>query len=97
MKYLVELSHSHLPADYLFSELHLEFGRAPEPTGDPDILKLKLELGAISVLCDYDRNRVWITIDTADPHLYQQICQRIEEMLTRTKHVGNVQWSQIEL
>lgn len=97
MKYLVELAHSHLPADYVLSELHLEFGRAPQPTGDPDILKLKVEYGSISVLCDYDHNRVWITIDTESNEQYEAVCKRIEKMLERTRHVGNLNWSQIEI
>jgi hypothetical protein len=97
MKYLVELAHSHLPADYVLSELHLEFGRAPQPTGDPDILKLKVDSGSIAVLCDYDNNRVWITINTDSETQYTEICARIEKMLNRTRHVGNLKWSQLEI
>ena len=95
MKYLVELSHSHLPADYILSELHLEFGRSPEVTQDPDILKLRLEDGHISVLCDYERNRVWITIHTPDEDHHQKINQRIKELLDRHRMAGKLLWSEI--
>lgn len=97
MKYLVELSHSNLPADYVLSELHLEFGRAPEPTGDPDILKLRLDSGNIFVLCDYEYNRVWITIETDDEPTYHTVCQRIEQLLSHNRHAGIIHWSQIEV
>jgi hypothetical protein len=97
MKYLVELSHSHLPADYILSEMHLEFGRAPQATGDPDILKLRLDNGHILVLCDYDNNRVWITIETPDDRSYHEVCERIEILLARSHRAGKVQWSQIEV
>ncbi|NJL93280.1 MAG: hypothetical protein HC915_05890 [Anaerolineae bacterium] len=97
MKFLVELSHSHFPADYILSELHLEFGRAPELTGDPDILKLRMSDGTIAVLCDYERNRVWITLETDSDQVYRNTCQRIEQLLDRNMLAGKLHWNQIAL
>jgi hypothetical protein len=97
MKYLVELNSPNVPADYIMSELHLEFGRSPEPTGDPDILKLRVESGAVMVLVDYDRNRVWLTIETPDGESSEPIAKRIEGLLDRSKDRGFIEWSQIQI
>ncbi|MFP4321364.1 MAG: hypothetical protein ACLFTK_02825 [Anaerolineales bacterium] len=97
MKYLVELNSSNVPADYILSELHLEFGRALESTGDADILKLQVDTGAVSVLCDYDNNRVWISIDMPTGENYQSITQRIEHLLDNSRDRGYIEWSQIEI
>jgi|GEM_PF-5691366 len=97
MKYLVELNSSDVPADYILSELHLEFGRSPESTGDPDILRLKIDPNSVMVLCDYDNNRVWLTIETTDDETYQLISKRIESLLDRSQNRGFISWSQITL
>lgn len=97
MKYLVELNSNNVPADFLFSELHLEFGRSPERADDPDILKLRMETGHVAVLCDYDNNRLWITIDVEDDQKYQEVSKRIEKLLEQSKNRGVIEWSQIEI
>lgn len=97
MKYLVELNSADVPADFILSELHLEFGRSPEPTGDPDILKLRVERGAVAVLCDYDNNRLWVTIEAPTGYQYAALSQRIEKLLDRSRDRGYIEWSQIRL
>lgn len=97
MKYLVELNSEDISADYILSELELEFERSPEKTSDPDILKLQVDPGMVSVLCDYDNNRVWLTIEATDKVAYQAISQRIETLLNRSQDKGYVSWSQIEI
>ncbi len=97
IKYLVELNSPNVPADFIMSELHLEFGRSPEPTGDPDILKLRIEDGAVKVLVDYDHNRVWLTIETPDSPTTEKIARRIESLLDRSKDRGHIEWNQVEL
>jgi len=97
MKYLVELNSPNVPADFILSELHLEFGRAPEPTRDPDILKLRVDSSAVAVLVDYDNNRVWITIEAPDDVSYEATSKRIENLLESSKNRGMIAWSQIEI
>jgi hypothetical protein len=97
MKYLVELNSPNVSADYILSELHLEFGRSPEATGDPDILRLKMDEGAVLVLVDYDNNRLWLTIETEDRQHYATISSRIEALLNRSKNRGHIVWSQIQV
>jgi hypothetical protein len=97
MKYLVELNSSDVKADFLLSEMHLEFGRSPESTNDPDILRLNVGEAGVQVLCDYDNNRLWVTIDTASDSSYESIAHRIEGVLNRSKDRGDINWSQIEI
>lgn len=97
MKYLVELNSPNVPADYLLSELHLEFGRSPEPTGDPDILHLRFDDASVHVLTDYDNNRLWITIETDSDQHYGEVSKRIEGLLEQSKNRGLIEWSQIEI
>jgi hypothetical protein len=97
MKYLVELKHSSLPADYLLSELHNEFGSSPRSTNDPDIVYLNGVGGDIKVLVDKDHERVWITIEAESSADYDATSARIERLLDRTRNSGKIEWSQIEL
>jgi hypothetical protein len=97
MKYLVELNSSDVKADFLFSEMQLEFGRSPQSTHDPDILRLNMDEGSVQVLCDYDNNRLWVTIETSTSPRYDTIAQRIEALLNRSKDRGEINWSQIEI
>lgn len=97
MKYLVELNSPNIPADFIMSELHLEFGRSPEPTGDPDILSLRVDEGQVKVLVDYDHNRVWITIETLTGQSYKAVAERVEALLDRSKSRGYIEWNQIEI
>lgn len=97
MKYLVELNSSDVKADFILSELHLEFGRSPEPTGDPDILRLAVDDGSVKVLCDYDHNRVWLTIETVSEEKYSTVSKRIEKVLEQSKNRGFIAWSQTEI
>lgn len=97
MKYLVELNSSDVKADFLLSEMQLEFGRAPELANDPDILRLNMQEGAVQVLSDYDNNRLWVTIETGTGDTYDTIAQRIETVLDRSKNRGEINWSQIEI
>lgn len=96
-RYLVELEHPELSADYILSELHLEFGRAMEPSGDPDIFRLRVEKGAVKVLVDYDHNRVWITIETDTVEHHDELCHRIEVLLNKPRISGKIEWSEVEL
>ncbi|HLA45176.1 MAG TPA: hypothetical protein VJZ27_17145 [Aggregatilineales bacterium] len=97
MKYLVELNSPNVPADFIELELSVEFGRAPEPTEDPDILRLEADDSEIAVLCDYDNNRVWITIESPSGESYRATSQRIEALLDRSRESGFIEWSQIEI
>jgi len=97
MKYLVELNSHNVKADYILAELHMEFGRANNSAEDPDIMHLRFAEGLVSVLLDYDHNRVWITIEAASSDKYENIAQKIEVLLDRSKDRGEITWSQIQL
>jgi hypothetical protein len=97
MKYLVELNSPNVKADYILAELHMEFGRANNSAEDPDILHLSFAEGLVSVLLDYDRNRLWIKIEAASSEKYEHIAHQIEALLNRSKDRGEITWSQIQI
>jgi hypothetical protein len=97
MKYLVELNSANVQSDFLLAEMQLEFGRSPESTGDPDILRLNFDDGAVRVLSDYENNRLWISIETDEDTTYERIAHQIEALLERSKNRGFIAWSQITI